>query len=46
VRTIHHWLTATDPDGTRYRLDEPDLLLWVHCAMRAVHRAESADQFR
>ena len=31
VRTIHHSLTGTDPDGTRYRLDEPDLLLWVHC---------------
>jgi uncharacterized protein (DUF2236 family) len=31
VRAIHHSLTGTDPDGTRYRLDEPDLLLWVHC---------------
>jgi len=31
VRTIHQTLTGTDPDGTRYRLDEPDLLLWVHC---------------
>jgi len=31
VRTIHQALTGTDPDGTRYPLDEPDLLLWVHC---------------
>src|SRR5579862_3025474 len=31
VRTIHESLTGTDPDGTRYRVDEPDLLLWVHC---------------
>lgn len=26
-------LGATDPDtGERYRVDEPELLLWVHCA--------------
>src|SRR6266571_1366384 len=31
VRKIHQALTGTDPDGTRYRLDEPELLLWVHC---------------
>lgn len=31
VRAIHQELTGTDPDGTRYRLDEPELLLWVHC---------------
>ena len=31
MRKIHESLTGTDPDGTRYRLDEPDLLLWVHC---------------
>jgi len=31
VRRIHEPLTGTDPDGTRYRVDEPDLLLWVHC---------------
>ena len=31
VRTIHQALTGTDTDGTRYRLDEPGLLLWVHC---------------
>jgi uncharacterized protein (DUF2236 family) len=31
VRAVHQALTGTDPDGTRYRLDEPDLLLWVHC---------------
>jgi uncharacterized protein (DUF2236 family) len=33
VRTIHRMLTATDPDtGERYGLDDPELLLWVHCA--------------
>jgi uncharacterized protein (DUF2236 family) len=31
VRKIHHPLTGTDPDGTRYRVDDPELLLWVHC---------------
>jgi uncharacterized protein (DUF2236 family) len=31
VRKIHQSLTGTDPDGTRYRVDEPVLLLWVHC---------------
>lgn len=31
VRKIHEGLTGTDPDGTRYRVDEPELLLWVHC---------------
>ncbi|GHE52876.1 hypothetical protein GCM10017771_75210 [Streptomyces capitiformicae] len=33
VRKIHSMLTAADPDtGERYRVDEPELLLWVHCA--------------
>ncbi|MCX5001792.1 DUF2236 domain-containing protein [Streptomyces sp. NBC_00638] len=33
VRKIHRMLTATDPDtGERYGVDEPELLLWVHCA--------------
>jgi uncharacterized protein (DUF2236 family) len=31
VRKIHEPLTGTDPDGTRYRVDESGLLLWVHC---------------
>ena len=31
VRRIHESLTGTDPDGTFYRVDEPELLLWVHC---------------
>jgi uncharacterized protein (DUF2236 family) len=31
VRKIHESLTGTDPDGTRYGVDEPELLLWVHC---------------
>jgi uncharacterized protein (DUF2236 family) len=31
VRKLHASLTGTDPDGTRFRLDEPELLLWVHC---------------
>ncbi|WP_037895885.1 oxygenase MpaB family protein [Streptomyces sp. NRRL S-920] len=33
VRKIHTMLTATDPaTGERYGVDEPELLLWVHCA--------------
>ncbi|WP_306319438.1 MULTISPECIES: oxygenase MpaB family protein [unclassified Streptomyces] len=33
VRGIHRRLTALDPDtGERYGVDEPELLLWVHCA--------------
>ncbi|MDG4862326.1 oxygenase MpaB family protein [Streptomyces sp. T-3] len=33
VRRIHSRLTATDPDtGEIYGVDEPELLLWVHCA--------------
>jgi len=33
VRKIHRMLSATDPDtGERYGVDEPELLLWVHCA--------------
>ncbi|MFI8931602.1 oxygenase MpaB family protein [Streptomyces sp. NPDC053474] len=33
VRKIHAMLSATDPDtGERYGVDEPELLLWVHCA--------------
>lgn len=33
VRKIHRMLGATDPDtGERYGIDEPGLLLWVHCA--------------
>ncbi|MEU6666806.1 oxygenase MpaB family protein [Streptomyces sp. NPDC046727] len=33
VRRIHGLLRVTDPDtGERYGVDEPALLLWVHCA--------------
>ena len=32
VRKIHASLSGVDPDGTRFRLDEPEQLLWVHCA--------------
>ncbi|MGW4233238.1 oxygenase MpaB family protein [Streptomyces sp. NPDC004980] len=33
VRRIHRLLKATDPaTGERYGVDEPGLLLWVHCA--------------
>jgi uncharacterized protein (DUF2236 family) len=32
VRKIHASLHGTDPDGTRFQLDEPELLRWVHCA--------------
>jgi uncharacterized protein (DUF2236 family) len=31
VRKIHALLTGTDADGSTFRLDEPELLLWVHC---------------
>jgi uncharacterized protein (DUF2236 family) len=31
VRRIHASLTGTDVDGSVIRLDEPELLLWVHC---------------
>ncbi|MQA05147.1 MAG: DUF2236 domain-containing protein [Streptosporangiales bacterium] len=32
IRGIHERLTAVDPDtGESYRLDQHDLLLWVHC---------------
>ncbi|WP_327260932.1 DUF2236 domain-containing protein [Streptomyces sp. NBC_01232] len=33
VRTIHRKLSATDPDtGERFPVDDPALLLWIHCA--------------
>ncbi|BBC29596.1 uncharacterized protein SGFS_008900 [Streptomyces graminofaciens] len=33
VRKIHSMLSAVDPHtGERYGVDEPELLLWVHCA--------------
>ncbi|MDX2541640.1 oxygenase MpaB family protein [Streptomyces sp. WI04-05B] len=33
VRKIHSMLSAVDPGtGERYGVDEPELLLWVHCA--------------
>jgi uncharacterized protein (DUF2236 family) len=31
VRKIHASLTGIDADGSTIRLDEPELLLWVHC---------------
>ncbi len=32
VRGIHRKLRASDPEtGAEFRLDRPDLLLWVHC---------------
>lgn len=33
VRRVHRELRAVDPaTGERYRVDDPELLLWVHCA--------------
>jgi uncharacterized protein (DUF2236 family) len=33
IRAIHRRLSATDPEtGETYPIDDPDLLLWVHCA--------------
>jgi len=31
IRKIHATLIGVDPDGTRFRLDDPEQLLWVHC---------------
>ncbi|HUC26478.1 MAG TPA: oxygenase MpaB family protein [Streptosporangiaceae bacterium] len=31
LRKVHSSLTGVDTDGTRFRLDDPELLLWVHC---------------
>ena len=31
LRKIHSSLTGVDADGRQFRLDEPELLLWVHC---------------
>jgi uncharacterized protein (DUF2236 family) len=34
VRAVHSSLTATDPaTGQRFTMDEPELLLWVHCCL-------------
>jgi len=32
VRKVHASLTGTDTDGTVFRLDDSEQLLWVHCA--------------
>ncbi|MCP2258749.1 Uncharacterized conserved protein, DUF2236 family [Streptoalloteichus tenebrarius] len=33
VRAVHRALRAVDPrTGRRFRIDDPELLLWVHCA--------------
>jgi uncharacterized protein (DUF2236 family) len=33
VRQVHRELRAVDPStGEKFRIDEPELLLWVHCA--------------
>ncbi|WP_433869943.1 oxygenase MpaB family protein [Saccharopolyspora sp. CA-218241] len=40
VRRVHRVLTAVDRrDGSTIRLDEPDLLRWVHCAEVAMFAA-------
>jgi len=31
LRKIHSSLRGVDSDGRQFRLDEPELLLWVHC---------------
>ena len=31
IRKLHASLTGVDPDGTQFRIDEPEQLLWVHC---------------
>jgi uncharacterized protein (DUF2236 family) len=33
VRKVHSMLRATDPEtGEQYRIDDPELLTWIHCA--------------
>ncbi|ROR74351.1 oxygenase MpaB family protein [Bogoriella caseilytica] len=32
VRAVHVRIAGTAPDGRPYRADDPELLLWVHCA--------------
>jgi uncharacterized protein (DUF2236 family) len=32
LRKVHASLRGVDGDGVEFRLDEPELLLWVHCA--------------
>ncbi len=32
LRHVHAALRGTDEQGREFRLDEPELLLWVHCA--------------
>ncbi|MEU7479972.1 oxygenase MpaB family protein [Lentzea sp. NPDC042327] len=32
VRATHRSLRATDHEGRTFRVDEPELLLWVHCS--------------
>lgn len=32
IRKLHASLRGTDEDGTQFPLNEPSLLLWVHCA--------------
>jgi uncharacterized protein (DUF2236 family) len=31
IRKIHASLSGVDTDGTTFRIDEPEQLLWVHC---------------
>jgi uncharacterized protein (DUF2236 family) len=31
LRKVHSSLTGVDEDGIRFRVDDPELLLWVHC---------------
>lgn len=43
VRAVHSHVTGVLSDGTFYRADDPDLLLWVHvaeswCFLEAYHR--------
>lgn len=32
VRMVHRMLRGKDENGRRFRIDDPELLLWVHCA--------------
>jgi uncharacterized protein (DUF2236 family) len=35
VRAVHRSLRARDESGVQFRIDDPELLLWVHCAEAA-----------
>lgn len=39
VRGVHRTLRAKDSAGRSFRIDDPELLLWVHCVLTVLRRA-------